>query len=332
MIPKNIIMRKKLFILLSLAVFGLGALQAQTKVTGIVADAKNETLPGVSVVVKGASVGTVTDAQGKFELNVPDASGKTLVFTYIGYKTKEQAIGKNDNFNVVMEEDTRLIDEVVVIGYGSEKKKNVAGAVSNISGEELSKASVENFQKALQGKAAGVNITSASGTPGGAVDILIRGRGSLNASTAPLYIIDGVQVTTGQQGSGILNSTDALAGLRMEDIESIDILKDGASASIYGAQAANGVIFITTKKGVAGKTKISLKSSFGFQDVAHRVPTLNGPQLAEWDLLLRKNQSADAYAQLLADYQGRGWGDNGYSNAPTYDWFNSIISFITNAK
>ena len=321
-------MRKKLFILLSLAAFGLGMLHAQTVVTGVVTDAQKEPLPGVSVFIKDTSIGTTTDAQGGFELNAPDASKNTLVFTYIGYKTKEQAIGKNTNVNIVLEENTQLIDEVVVIGYGSEKKKNVAGAVSNIRGDELSKASVENFQKALEGKAAGVNVTSASGTPGGAVDILIRGRGSLNAGTSPLFIIDGVQVTTGSQGSGILNSTDALSGLRMEDIESIDILKDGASASIYGAQAANGVIFITTKKGVAGKTKISFKSSFGFQNVARRVPTLTGPQLAQWNLMLYKNlygENDPNYLNKLADYQGRGWGNDGFSSAPNYDWFNAVF-------
>ena len=311
--------------LFSLFVFcSLLASAQQKTVSGKITEASTgEPVIGANIQVKGTSAGTVSDVDGSFKLTVPE-TGKTLVVSYLGYNTQELPIDKT-SFTIELKENTSNLDEVVVIGYGSEKKKNVAGAVSNIGGEELSKASVENFQKAMQGKVAGVNITSASGTPGGAVDILIRGRGSLNAGTSPLFIIDGVQVTTGQQGNGILNSTDALAGLRMEDIESIDILKDGASASIYGAQAANGVVFITTKKGAAGKTKISFKSSFGFQNIAHRVPTLDGPQLAEWDLLLRKNQNNDAYLKLLADYQGRGWGDNGFSNAPTYDWFNAIF-------
>ena len=315
---------KRLILLFSCFLIGIGLAIAQDKpVSGTVTDESGEPVVGASVVVKGnATIGTSTDINGKFSLNVP-ASAQTLVVHFLGMT--EQEVSVAPTVSITLRSSSTALNEVVVIGYGSEQKKNVAGAVSNIRSDELSKASVDNFQKALQGKAAGVNITSASGTPGGAVNILIRGRGSLNASTSPLFIIDGVQVTTGAQGSGILTSTDALAGLNIDDIESIDILKDGASASIYGAQAANGVVFITTKKGAAGNTKLSFKASYGFQNVARRVPTLNGTQLAEWNLLLRKNQSNDDYLKLLADYQSRGWGDNGFSNAPNYDWFKAVF-------
>ena len=321
-------MRKKLFIFILLTWCGLGLLRAQTVVTGTVTEEGNgEAVIGAVVTVKGTTVATGTDVEGKYSIQVP-ADAATLVFSFLGMQTQEAPINGRSVINVSLKADQRLLEEVVVIGYGSEKKKNVSGAVSNIRSDELTKASVENFQKALQGKAAGVQITSASGTPGGAVNILIRGRGSLNAGTSPLYIIDGVQVTTGQQGSGILTSTDALAGLSMDDIESIDILKDGASASIYGAQAANGVIFITTKKGAAGKTKFSFKASTGFQKVSHRIPTLNGPQFAELTLLSYKNlygANGKLYLDKLADYQSRGWGDDGFSKAPSYDWFGAVF-------
>jgi len=318
----------RMLMLFSLFVFCSLVANAQQKtISGKVTEASTgEPVIGANIQVKGTSDGTVSDADGNFKLTVPEA-GKTLVVSYLGFNTQELPIDKT-SFTVALRENTSNLDEVVVIGYGSEKKKNVAGAVSNISGGELSKASVENFQKAMEGKVAGVNITSASGTPGGAVNILIRGRGSLNASTSPLFIIDGVQVTTGAQGSGILTSTDALAGLSMDDIASIDILKDGASASIYGAQAANGVVLITTKKGATGKTKFSFKASTGFQNVAHQVPTLTGPQFAELTLLSYKNlygENNANYLNKLADYQGRGWGSNGFSNAPTYDWFNAVF-------
>ena len=317
----------KIFILLfSSFLIGMGLTIAQDNpVSGTVTDEFGGPIVGASVVVKGnAAIGTITDLDGKFTINLP-SSAKTLVFNFLGMA--EQEVPVSAFMQVSLTTDTKVLSEVMIIGYGSEKKKNVAGAVSNIRNEELSKASVENFQKAMQGKAAGVHITSASGIPGGAVNILIRGRGSLNASTSPLFIIDGVQVTTGDQ-SGILTSSDALAGLNMDDIESIDILKDGASASIYGAQAANGVILITTKKGAAGKTKISLKSSVGFQKISHQVPTLNGPQFAELTLLSYKNLYGENnvnYLNKLADYQGRGWGEDGFSNAPTYDWFNAVF-------
>ena len=296
-------------------------------ISGVVTDASDQSsLVGATIIVKGTNTISLSGTDGRFEISAP-ANG-VLIISFIGMQAREVPINGRAVINVALDPDQRLLDEVVVIGYGSEKKKNVAGAVSNIRSEELANATVENFQKALQGKAAGVQITSASGTPGGAVNVLIRGRGSLNAGTSPLYIIDGVQVNTGERGSGILTSTDALSGLSMDDIESIDILKDGASASIYGAQAANGVIFITTKKGAAGKTKFSFKSSMGYQSVAHQVPTLTGPQFAELTLLSYKNlygAESSTYLNKLADYQDRGWGSDGFSNAPTYDWFGAVF-------
>ena len=312
-----------------LALCCVSVLSAQHRVSGQVTEAPGgEPVPFAYVAVKGLTgSGAQTDMDGRYAILLPEGY-TTLVFSMVGLRTVEEVVNGRAVVNITMTVDLEMLEEVVVIGYGSEKKKNVAGAVSNIRSEEINKVAVENFQKALQGKAAGVQITSASGTPGGSVDILIRGRGSLNAGTSPLYIIDGVQVITGQQGSGILTSTDALAGLRPDEIESIDILKDGASASIYGAQAANGVIFITTKKGAAGKTRFSFKTSMGWQEVSHQIPTINGPQFAELTLLSYKNlygENSATYLNKLSDYRSRGWGDDGFSQAPTYDWFHAVF-------
>jgi TonB-linked outer membrane protein, SusC/RagA family len=321
-------MQKKLLLLTLLALCCVGWLHAQHRVSGVVTEAKGEPIPSVYVSVKGVTnVIVSTDFNGRYAIDMP-AGTTTLVFSMIGMRTEEVIVNGRSVINVVMEDDAFAMEEVMVIGYGSEKKKNVSGSVANIRSDEISKASVENFQKAIQGKAAGVQITSASGTPGGSVNILIRGRGSISGGTSPLYVIDGVQVITGQQGDGTLTSTDPLSGLRPDDIESIDILKDGASASIYGAQAANGVIFITTKKGIGGKTKFSFKSSMGWQNVSHQVPTLSGPEFAELTLLSFKNfygEGSQNYLDKLANYRSRGWGDDGFSLAPTYDWFNAVF-------
>ena len=322
-------MQKKLLLILLTICCSTAWLHAQHQVLGVVTDvSRGEPLPAVYVSVKGATnIGASTDVDGKYTISVPDGTA-TLLFSMIGMRTVEAAVNGRSVVNVAMEDDMVAIEEVMVIGYGSEKKKNISGSVANIRSDEISKVTVDNFQKAIQGKAAGVQITSASGTPGGSVDILIRGRGSINANTFPLYIIDGVQVITGQQGDGTLTSTDPLAGLRPDDIESIDILKDGASASIYGAQAANGVILITTKKGTSGKTRFSFKSSMGWQQVSHQVPTLNGPEFAELTLLSYKNlygENGTQYLNKLNDYKGRGWGDDGFSLAPTYDWFKAVF-------
>lgn len=322
-------MRKKLLSLLLCVLCGTVIAFGQTKVTGTIINAGDKQPIGfATIAVKDANVVATSSDDGTYSITLP-AGSTTLIFSFFGMKTQEIAVNGRDVVNVALESEDFMLEETVVIGYGTMKKRDVAGSISNIKSDEISKAAVENFQKALQGKAAGVQITAASGTPGGAMDVVIRGRRGLGgSSSSPIYIIDGVQVTTGDQGGGILNSTDALAGLNPDDIESIDILKDGASASIYGAQAANGVILITTKKGREGKTSISFKSSWGWQTVANTIPTLNGPQYAEQTLTAYKNlygANHTSYLSKLEEFRNRGWGTDGYSNAPTYDWFNAVF-------
>ena len=297
-------------------------------VEGVVLDVNGEPIIGATVQRIGQTGGTITDENGKFSLSFSDNVKRVkLRISYIGMETQEVFAHVNSPLKVVMEEDVNTLSDVVVIGYGTEKKKNVAGAVSNISGEELTKTSVESLQKALQGKVSGVQITTANGAPGGGFSVNIRGRSTFSGGTSPLYIVDGVQIVTGDQSTGIVKSTDVLTTLNPDEIESIDILKDGASASIYGAQAANGVVIITTKRGHEGKPKISVNLSGGMQQISHKLDLLNASQVAELDLLSMKNrygENSSEYLARLEQYQGFGWGDDGYSKAVTTNWYDVI--------
>lgn len=302
--------------------------QQVTTVSGTVVDESGLPIIGATIVAEKVEGGTVTDDNGKFELTIPGGTRKIkLKVSFIGMTTQEMTITVGMPVTITLREDVTMLSDVVVIGYGTEKKKNIAGAVSNITAEELTKTSVESIQKALQGKVSGVQIITANGTPGGAVSVNIRGRSTFSGGTAPLYIIDGVQMVTGDQSTGIVKSTDVLSTLNPEEIESIDILKDGASASIYGAQAANGVVLITTKKGKEGKTKISVKLSGGMQQIGNKLDLLTASQVAELDLLAMKNRygvNSSEYLGRLSQYQGFGWGDDGFSNAQTTDWYDVI--------
>lgn len=283
---------------------------------------------GATIIAEKVEGGTITDENGKFNLSVySDQKKVKLKVSFIGMVTQEVTATVGSPVTVTLHEDVTVLSDVVVIGYGTEKKKNVSGAVSNITGDELMKTSTESIQKALQGKVSGVQIITANGAPGGAVSVNIRGRSTFSGGTAPLYIIDGVQMVTGDQSTGIVKSTDVLSTLNPDEIESIDILKDGASASIYGAQAANGVVIITTKKGKEGKAKISVKLSGGMQKISNKLDLLSASQVAELDLLAMKNrygENSSEYLGRLNQYQGFGWGDDGYSKAVTTDWYDAI--------
>jgi TonB-dependent starch-binding outer membrane protein SusC len=237
------------------------ALQQTKTITGKVIDEDGVTLPGVSVVVKGTTSGTVTDIDGKYSLNV-SASAKTLVFSFIGMTTQEISIGTQTQINVTLEQSFTNLDEVVAIGYGSMERNNVTGAISSIKTEEIMKAPVANVVEALRGQVSGVKISRSSGQPGSGVDLLIRGKKSLSSSNQPLIVIDGVPNTGGN-----------LADINPADIASINILKDAAAASIYGASAANGVVLITTKNGVFGRPAINVEFSYGLSDLS-MVPTM----------------------------------------------------------
>ncbi len=250
-------------ILLCLPIMSVKAVPSQTStVSGVVISGTDELpLVGVSVLVKETANGTITDIDGNFKLNV--VSGQTLVFSYIGYVTQEIVVTDQKSLNVILKEDTEILDEVVVVGYGVQKKKLVTGATVQVKGESLAKMNTNSPLQGMQGQTPGVNISSTSGQPGSDMKVSIRGLGTVGNSS-PLYLIDGV-------GGDI-------STLNPADIESIDILKDAASAAIYGAQAANGVVLITTKSGKEGKAQISFDAYCGVQTVARKINMLNAKE------------------------------------------------------
>ena len=250
-------------ILLCLPIMSVKAVPSQTStVSGVVISGTDELpLVGVSVLVKETANGTITDIDGNFKLNV--VSGQTLVFSYIGYVTQEIVVTDQKSLNVILKEDTEILDEVVVVGYGVQKKKLVTGATVQVKGESLAKMNTNSPLQGMQGQTPGGNISSTSGQPGSDMKVSIRGLGTVGNSS-PLYLIDGV-------GGDI-------STLNPADIESIDILKDAASAAIYGAQAANGVVLITTKSGKEGKAQISFDAYYGVQTVARKINMLNAKE------------------------------------------------------
>ena len=239
--------------------------QATKKITGSVVDAMGPVI-GASVVEKGTTNGTVTDFDGNFTLNVnPNA---TIVISFIGFETQEIKVGNKDNFQITMKDDNAVLEEVVVVGYGVQKKKLVTGATVQVKGEDIAKLNTTNALTAMQASTPGVNITQTSSQPGKGFKVNIRGVGTIGESS-PLLIIDGINAGTADNG---------LNGLNPNDIESIDVLKDAASAAIYGARAANGVILVTTKQGKAGKIQVQYDGFVGWSN-AYKVPgTVNAKQ------------------------------------------------------
>ena len=241
------------------AVFGtISAKPISGKVTSAT---DGEPLIGATVQVQGQKSGIVTDLDGNYTINAEQ--GQTLVFSYVGYLTKSVKVGGASTINVVLEEDRQSLEEVVVIGYGVQKKKLLTGATTQVKGENIAKLNTTNPLQAMQGQTPGVSIQSTSGQPGSGMKVNIRGLGTVGSS-GPLYLIDGI-------GGDI-------STLNPADIESIDVLKDAASAAIYGAQAANGVVLVTTKNGRAGKAEISFDTYYGWQNVARKAPMLNSQE------------------------------------------------------
>ncbi|MBR0263457.1 MAG: TonB-dependent receptor [Prevotella sp.] len=269
--------RKTALLMSALALLGLGyssnanaagapqeVQQATKKITGTVVDAMGPVI-GASVVEKGTTNGTVTDFDGNFTLNVKP--GATIVVSFIGFETQEIKVGNQDNFQITMKDDNAVLEEVVVVGYGVQKKKLVTGATVQVKGEDIAKLNTTNALTAMQASTPGVNITQSSSQPGQGFKVNIRGVGTIGESS-PLLIIDGINAGTADNG---------LNGLNPNDIESIDVLKDAASAAIYGARAANGVILVTTKQGKAGKLQIQYDGFVGWSN-AYKVPAMVNAQ------------------------------------------------------
>lgn len=259
----------------------------QATISGVVKDAKSEPMAGVSVAVKGTSNGTTTDGNGNFTLAAsPDAK---LVFSFIGYKSTEVAVGNQTTFAITLEEDVAALSELVVIGYGSVKKTDLTSSIASVNQKDLKTLPVAGIDQAMQGRLAGVTVTNNGGQPGGGVSVRVRGITSVNGNE-PLYVIDGVPFQNPNTslemnflggGSG-QTSQSILATLNPADIESIDVLKDASAQAIYGSRAANGVVLITTKRGKAGEGKITYDGFYGVKRIPKKLPVMNLRQFARY--------------------------------------------------
>ena len=287
---------RRSFLILSILCFFAICAQAQT-VSGVVNDESGEPVIGATVRVQGTSEGTVTDFNGKFSIKA--ASNATLTISSVGYLTQKVSVGGKSNITVTLAEDNTTLEDVVVIGYGVQKKKLVTGATVQVKGEEIAKLNTTNALEAMQSSTPGVQITSSSTQPGKGYKVYIRGIGTIGDS-APLYVIDGV-------------AGGNLDGINPADIESIDILKDAASAAIYGSRAANGVILVTTKQGKAGKLEISYNGAMGWSNVYKRPQMLNAQQFMtimdeySFNTSGQKVNFADFVPKSILDKVAGGW-------------------------
>lgn len=253
----------------------------QHAVRGRVISDDGETLVGASVMLKGTTTGTTTDVDGNYVLDIPDPNG-VIVFSYIGYMSQEVSVNNRQVIDITLTADFQSLQEVQIIGYGTQSKAEVTSAIASVSAEEIKDMPLVGLDQAIQGRAAGVQVTNNSGAPGGGVSIRIRGTSSLGAGNEPLYVIDGVPINNTQtfnQQTGE-ERVNGMSNINPADIESIEILKDAASTSIYGARAANGVVLINTKRGKAGKALIDLDTWYGFSQVAKRYDLLGASEFA----------------------------------------------------
>ena len=272
--------------------------EAIALVSGTVTDAETgEPIPAANVVVVGTMVGTSTNADGEYSLNVPDDSD-VLRFSYLGYKTLDVAVNGRSVIDVALEQDLLALGDIVVVGYGTQQRQEVTGAITSVRSEEIQNVPVSSFENALQGRMAGVNVAESTGEPGASPQITIRGTGSISAGNSPLYVIDGVPITTNrnlqsdigsQRGSFQPPSANPLATINPKDIESIEVLKDASAAAIYGSRGSNGVILITTKQGTAGRTSVNFSSYVGVSSAFSTPEMMNAEELIAYTKDARNN-------------------------------------------
>jgi TonB-linked SusC/RagA family outer membrane protein len=298
--------------------FGLAGLSAAAQsvaVSGkVTSGADGVALPGVSVIEKGTTNGTATDAGGGYRLNVSDKA--TLVFSFVGFVTQEVVVGNRTTIDVPLASDVQALGEVVVVGYGTQEKRDLTGSIASVKGEEIANIPVPSVEQSLQGRTAGVYISSGSGKLGQGIQVRVRGAASVSAGNQPLYVVDGIPITSSDIGGGVINAEQAnpIADLNPNDIESIEILKDASAAAIYGSRASNGVVLITTKKGKAGRTNVDVGFYTGPSYTTRRREWLNGP---EYVALFREAAENEGYVleEELDFEMGEGnWDLNNNSN------------------
>lgn len=281
-------------------------------ITGKVTDEQGGGLPGVSVVVKGTQKGTTTDAEGNYSLSIPEGS-VTLVFSFVGYTSKEMPAGAENVLNVSMGADTKALEEVVVVGYGAQKKRDITGSVASISTSEVADMPVANLGQKLQGKFAGVQVSQTSGEPGRGMAFRVRGQASINGGNSPLIVIDGFPTITG------------IASLSPDEIESVSVLKDASASSLYGSRAANGVVLITTRNAKAGETNIDFSSYVGFEKVSRRgrPDVMNASEFAQFKKEYYEDQAR--YENYTGGVPAVYQNPEQYINNPGTDWFDVLL-------
>ena len=310
---------KKIGLLFSFLTLALFVLAQNRTITGKVTDENRRPIANATVMIKETGTGGTTDIDGNFSIQV-DSRAKTLVFSYVGWASQEIAIGNRTSVDVSLKQEGRSMDEVVIVAYGTQVKKKVTGSISRVSGKELENKPFSSVDQMLQGKVPGLLSTSPTGQPGGIQQIRIRGIGSVTAGAAPLYVIDGIPVNSGDF-SRLNNTSNALAGLNPNDIESVSVLKDAASASIYGSRAANGVILINTKQGRAGKSKIRIDSEFGFGNTAYINDAARPLNREEYFALTREGLVNAGVSQATMDAT---LNNLGFSNTANEDWVDLV--------
>jgi len=277
-------------------------------IKGKITDNSGAELPGVNVTVKGTQKGIVSDAEGKYQLSGVPAKA-TLVFSFIGYLKQEIEVNNRTVIDVVLEADVKSINEVVVVGYGTQRKIETTGSIASVKSSDLVQTPVANVAQGLQARVSGIQISQNSGSPGGNVSVRIRGTNSINGTSEPLYVVDGIQISNG----GGINDVSPLSTINPNDIESVEVLKDASASAIYGARAANGVVLITTKRGKSGGTRVTLDSYFGVQKVTKTLPVLNAAEFAQLENEVFKNSYYKDPASLG---EGVNWQNLIFREAP----------------
>lgn len=293
-------------------------LKAQNKITGTIVDEQSQPIIGASIKVKGTTTGTTSDVDGKFSITVPNTRA-VIVFSFIGYLTKEELVGAKKILNVTLSDDTKLLNEIVVIGYGQVNRKDLTGSIASVNIGDLAKAPVSSYADALAGRVAGVQVTSPDGQPGAEPTILIRGANSVTQNNSPLYVIDGFPIEDFNNNS-----------INPSDIESIDVLKDASSTAIYGARGSNGVIIITTKKGTVGAPNVAYKTYYGIQSNTKKVALMSPYEFVSYQLDVDSIPSEGSSSLLIYDIYSKLRNPTGTKtlanyNVPGIDWQDQIF-------
>ncbi len=319
-------MRKILMLLLGVFALCTQILAQNRTITGRVTDSQGNGLPNVSIQIKGTNTGTVSAMDGSYSLSV-SPSATTLVFSSVDRTSQEVAIGSRTTINATLAATNQSLQEVVVVGYGTQRRRNVTSSVATLKDKSLENIPLQGPDQALGGRVSGVNVTQSSGTPGSSMSVLIRGAGSISNSNQPLYVVDGIIINTGsysQVGIGG-QSINALSEINPNDIESFEILKDAAATAIYGARGANGVVLITTKRGANRKTQISANVSHGIQRAWRIVPLVTGPEYVAYIQEAVRNRLGSSTALPSAPSIGFVGLDKDPSTYPTTNWMDSIF-------